>query len=385
VLWQQEIKKKTLKKFIIMVNNTVVQYLKERTQGASWDENVMHFNLKMLCFAGLFPYEKICNTPSKLKLYHAYQITLYILYSPILFSQFVKLYLTSENLHVTIETITHIVMGFAAYIVLAFINWNEIYKVIWKIDMTMPTKRTTQIDTKTKEILSETQQKCKSTALFVTILGTILLLCDLYDIFILHFVENIVGVEHKYQRNPNAANIYESLLLEKYPFSCWTPFDVKSVTMHLAIYIYTAIPVLMMALKGGSVASVLIGTLIYTSLQFKFVNKSLEDVSNMEDSDSSPTEQNTFSTLDEQHTCEEFNYRSSQVSAADGESFQTPSQEQIPESCNIQKYRDTGITTAHCVVDQEYKEGSDRLPSDNKSSPEDCVKTIIKNHQEALW
>jgi hypothetical protein len=80
-------------------------------------------------------------------------------------------------------------------------------------------------------------------------------------------VENIVGVEHKYKKNPNAANVYESLLIEKYPFSCWTPFDEKSVTAHLAIYIYTVIPVLMMALKGGSATSVVIGTLIYASLQ----------------------------------------------------------------------------------------------------------------------
>jgi len=47
----------------------------------------------------------------------------------------------------------------------------------------------------------------------VIILGTCLLLSDVYDIFILHFVENIVGVEHKYEKNPNAANIYESVLL----------------------------------------------------------------------------------------------------------------------------------------------------------------------------
>jgi hypothetical protein len=105
----------------------------------------------------------------------------------------------------------------------------------------------------------------------------------------------------------------------------------------------------------------------------------------MEDSDSSQTEQNTFSTLDEQHMFEQFNYRDSQVYATESESFQTPSQTQIPECCNMQKYRETNITTAHCVKDQEHMEGSDRLLSDNKSSPEDCVKTIIKNHQEAIW
>jgi len=201
----------------------------------------------------------------------------------------------------------------------------------------------------------------------------------------LHFVENIVGVEHKYKKNPNAANIYESLLLQKYPFSCWTPFDEKSVMAHLAVYIYTAIPVLIIALKTGSSTSVLIGTLIYISLQFKFVSKSLEDLSNMEDFDSSQIEQKTFSTVQEQHTCEEFNYRDCQVYATDRESFQTPSQAQIPECCNMHKYRDTSITTAHCAMDQEHKEGSDRLLPGNNSSPEDCIKTIIKNHHEAIW
>jgi len=368
-----------------MVNNTAVRYFKEHKQDASCDENVLHFSLKMLCFAGIFPYEKICNTPSKLKLYRAYQITLYVLYCPILFSQFVKLCLTYGDLQVVIETITHIMMGVAEYIIVPSINWNEVYKMICKLDMSMTTERVTQRGSKTTEILRESQQKYKFTSLFVIMLGTCLLLSDLYDIFILHFVENIVGVEHKYKKNPNAANIYESLLLEKYPFSCWTPFDEKSVTAHLAIYIYTAIPVLMIALKTGSSTSAVIGTLIYTSLQFKFVSKSLEDLSSMEHFDSSQIEQNTFSTVQEQHTCEEFNYRDYQFYATDRESIQTPSEAQIPECCNMHKYRDTSITTAHCVKDQEHKEGSNRLLSDNMSSPEDCIKTIIKNHQKAIW
>jgi len=254
-----------------------------------------------------------------------------------------------EDLQLTIETITNIAMGVSTYIIMAI--WNEIYKMICKIDMSMPNKYTTQIDRKTTEILRETQQKCKYTSLFVIILGEVLLVCDLYDIFILHFVENLVGVQNKYQRNLNTRNMYESLLLEKYPFSCRTPFDEKSVTGHLAIYIHTAIPVLMMALKAGSVASVLVGTLTYTSLQFKFVRKSLEDLSYMEDSYSTQIEQNTFTTPDGQHTREEFNYRNFQVSAADSESFQTPSQAQIPECCNVHQYRDISITTVNCVMD----------------------------------
>jgi len=153
---------------------------------------------------------------------------------------------------------------------------------------------------------------------------------------------------------------------------------------HLAVYIYTAIPIFMLALITGSVASALTGTMRYISVKFKFVSKSLEDLSNMEDSDNH-TGQNTFSWLVEQHSHVEFSDRNLQVSVTNSESFQTPSQEQIPECYNIQQYRDTSITTGHCVKDQEHKKDSDRLHSGNKSSPEDCVKTIIKNHQEAIW
>jgi hypothetical protein len=297
----------------------------------------------------------------------------------------VKLYLISEDLQLAIETITHIVIGCGTYIIVPSMNWNEIYKTICKIDMSMTCKRITQIDKEMTEILRESHQKYKYLSLFVIVLGTFLLFADLYDIFILHFVENIVGVEHKYKKNPNAANIYESLLLEKYPFSCWTTFDEKSVIGHLAIYIYTAIPVLIIALKAGSVTSVGVGTLIYISLQFKFVSKSLENLSSMEDSDRNQTEQNAFSTLDKQHTCEEFNVRNCQVHATDCESFQKPNQAKNPEICNIHKCRHTSITSALCVKDQEHKKSSDRLPSGNKSSPEDCVKTIIQNYQEAIW
>ena len=222
-----------------MVNNTVVRYLKKQKQDVSCDENILDFDLKVLCFAGFFPYEKICNTPSKLKLYHAYQIILQVLYCPILISQFVKLYLISEDLQLAIETLTHIVMGFTVHFIVPFMNWKEVCKLISKIDVLMQNKLLTPNDRKMREILRETRQKCKLTSLFVTILGIVLIFCDLYDIFILHFVENVVGVEHKYKKNPNAANMYESLLLEKYPFSCWTPFNEKSIMAHLVIYIYT--------------------------------------------------------------------------------------------------------------------------------------------------
>jgi hypothetical protein len=42
-----------------MVNSTVVQYLKEKKQDVSCDDNLLYFSLKALCFAGLFPYEKV--------------------------------------------------------------------------------------------------------------------------------------------------------------------------------------------------------------------------------------------------------------------------------------------------------------------------------------
>jgi len=227
-----------------MVNNSVVRYFKKKKRDASCDENVLHFSLKMLCIAGVFSYENICNTPSKLKLYRAYQITLYVLYCPILFSQLVTLYLTYGELQVVIETITHIVMGVGPCILVPSITWNEVYKMICKLNMSMTTKRITQTENKTTELLRESRQKYKFISLFVTILGVVLIFCDLWEIFILHFVENIVGVEHKYKKNLNAANMFESLLLEKYPFSCWAPFVERSVMVHLAIYIYTTISVL---------------------------------------------------------------------------------------------------------------------------------------------
>jgi hypothetical protein len=112
---------------------------------------------------------------------------------------------------------------------------------------------------------------------------------------------------------------------------------------------------------------------------------SLELLSNMENSDSQ-TEQNIFRIQFSRQTpyVEESNYRKLQVSAKDGESFHTPSQAQISECCNKHKYRHTGNATARPAKDQEHKTESDRLPSDNKSSPEDCCISIIKNHQEAI-
>jgi hypothetical protein len=76
------------------------------------------------------------------------------------------------------------------------------------------------------------------------------------------------------------------LLLEKYSFSCWTPFDEQSVTAHIAVYVYTEIPVLMLAIRQGYILSVLLSTIIHITLQFKLVNNSLEYLSKMENSES---------------------------------------------------------------------------------------------------
>jgi hypothetical protein len=73
----------------------------------------------------------------------------------------VKLYLTYGELQVVIETITHIVMGVAPYIIVASMNWNEIYKMTCKVGMSMTTIKITQSDSKTTEILSESRQKYK--------------------------------------------------------------------------------------------------------------------------------------------------------------------------------------------------------------------------------
>jgi hypothetical protein len=167
----------------------------------------LQFGLKVLCFAGLFPYEKICNTPRTLKRYHAYQFTLYVLYCPILFSQIVKFCTTSEDLQKAIDTFTHIVLIFGPYFIPPFINRNELYTLIYKIDMSMQNKLSTQYERNTIEVLRETQQNFRFMSLYLTILGTGGKFCILYDIFISNFVEIVVGVKHKYKRDPNSANV----------------------------------------------------------------------------------------------------------------------------------------------------------------------------------
>jgi hypothetical protein len=50
-------------------------------------------------------------------------------------------------------------MVVAPYNFVAFMNWNEIYKMTCKVDMTMTTIRITQSDSKTTETLRESWTK----------------------------------------------------------------------------------------------------------------------------------------------------------------------------------------------------------------------------------
>jgi hypothetical protein len=140
------------------------------------------------------------------------------------------------------------------------------------------------------------------------------------------------------------------LLSEKYSFSCWTPFHEQSVTAYIAVSVYTTIPLLMLAIRAGSVASLLFSLLIYTTLQFKFANKSLENLSKMGNS-KSLIENITFRSTDKPHAREECKHRNIQYSAADGKSLHTPRQAQIPEYSNKPKHTNTSITSAHSVKD----------------------------------
>jgi len=55
----------------------------------------------------------------------------------------VKLYFTYGELQLVIETMTHIVMCVAPYVIVPSMNWNEIYKIKCNVDMSMTTIRIT--------------------------------------------------------------------------------------------------------------------------------------------------------------------------------------------------------------------------------------------------
>jgi hypothetical protein len=64
----------------------------------------------------------------------------------------VNFYLISEDLTVAVENFTHLVAGVGCYTVPAFLNWNEVRKLICKLDMSMQNKSSTQSDGKQTEV-----------------------------------------------------------------------------------------------------------------------------------------------------------------------------------------------------------------------------------------
>jgi hypothetical protein len=67
----------------------------------------------------------------------------------------------SEDMQLVAETINHIAIGLGPYVTLLFINWNELYKSICKIDMSIQNKSTMQIDRKKTEIMRDARKKYK--------------------------------------------------------------------------------------------------------------------------------------------------------------------------------------------------------------------------------
>jgi hypothetical protein len=339
----------------------------EPKENNSCENNLIILNLKVLCFAGMLPYEEICNTPRRLNLYRAYQIMMYIMYIPLLLSQVVKLYKGSEDLLQTIEIFAHIMMGTITYITPLFINWSEAYDVICKMQMSIKVKCTTETDSKNKEILREMQHKNEALTPLLIIVLEVGILIATGDDYVAYFLEYLVGVEHKHRMKPNASNIYESLLLEKYPFHSWFPFGKSSTTVHLALYMYAVLLALGMGIKLGICLSSVIGIMMYVSVQFKFVNMSLENINNME------------------YSTSEIQNRISEVPRVDDVLNKLPRKEKFTDSHNIKLYSKGSTRPVDFAKNKDNCRPPDRLHSGNKSTPEDCLVDIIKDHQEAIW
>jgi hypothetical protein len=357
-----------------MPKNTAGADNVEQKEDASWTQNLMHQYFKTLCAAGLLPYEEICNTPRKVKLYRVYQICIYVLYIPLLFSQILKLYHKSGNLFVIIEAVTHMMMGSAAYLSPLFVNWNETYKLMRKFQMAIVSNPTTRNNSKKMEVLKETKHRTEFLKSAAFILGQATVICDLCDVFILYFVEYLVGIEHKYKRIPNISTIYVTLLLQKYPFSSWVPFDETSITAHIMTYIYAAFPVLELAFRVGIMTSVLMTLCMYSALQFKFVSMSLEALNNMEES-VCEIQNKAFNNQREQGTAHELSYGISEVNTKFDESGQITEKE---NALGNNKIRSERITDPVDFAKDKY------FRPDNKLSPEDCLTDIIRDHQEAI-
>jgi hypothetical protein len=360
-----------------MTKNNAEADNKEQKEDTSWTQNLMHEHFKALCFSGLFPYEAICNTPRKVKLFRLYQVGIYTLYIPLLFSQILKLYHKSGNLFVAIEIVTHLVMGAAAYLSPVFVNWNKAYKHMCRLQVAITSNTTTLNDSKKMEILKETKRRAEYLTSAAFVLGQATVVCDLCDVFILYFIEHLVGLEHKYKKIPNVSTIYLTLLLQKYPFSSWVPFDEASITAHLMTYLYAIFPLLQLAFRVGVMTSTLMGICMYSSLQFKFVSMSLENLDNMEDS-VCEIQNKASNNGHEQGTCEALHYGISQVNTVIDESGEMAEKEKDPQLRN-KKMRSR--RTAHPV---DFAKDEQYFRPNNKLSPVDCLVDIIRDHQEAI-
>jgi hypothetical protein len=350
----------------------------EQKEDASWTHNLMHLHFKSLCAAGLLPYEEICNTPRKIKLYRIYQVGIYVLYIPLLLSQILKLYHMSGNLFVVIETVTHISMGAAAYLSPLFVNWNDAYKLMLKLQTAIASKLATQNNGKKMEVLRETKRRAEYLASVALILGQATVVCDLCEVFILYFVEYLVGIEHKHKMIPNISTIYITLLLQKYPFSSWVPYDETSIPAHLVTYLYATFPVLELAFRVGIMTSLLMGICMYSALQFKFVSMSLENLNNMEES-VCEIQNKALNNQHEQDTAEELNYRISQVKTEFDESDPITGRENAPQLRNQKVHSEGSTDRVDFVKDKQH------CRADNKLTPEDSLADIIRDHQEAIW
>ncbi|XP_033607049.1 uncharacterized protein LOC117282251 [Cryptotermes secundus] len=349
----------------------------EQIEDSSWAQNLMHQQFKVLCAAGLLPYEEICNTPRMVKLYRVYQVGIYVLYTPLLFSQILTLYHKSGNLFIAIESVTHMVMGAAAYLSPLLVNWNEAYVLMRKFQMTIVSKPTTRHNSKKMKVLKETKHKSEFLQLAAFILGQVTVICDLCEVFILYLVEYLVGIEHQYKRIPNISTIHVTLLLQKYPFSSWVPFGETSITAHIMTYLYAIFPVLELAFRVGVITSVLMSICMYSALQFQFVSMSLDGLNNVDES-ACEIQNKAFDSQQEQGTAQDLNYRISQVNTKFDESGQITEKEHASQLHDNKKHSKRITDPVNFAKDKE------NFRPDNKLSPEDCLVDIIRDHQEAI-
>jgi hypothetical protein len=347
----------------------------EQKEDVSWTQNLMHQHFKALCFSGLFPYEEICNTPRKVKLYRVYQVGIYVLYIPVLFSQILKLYHKSGHLFVAIETVTHMIMGAAAYLCPIFVNWNKVYKLMRSLQVAITSNILN--DSKKMEIVKETKRRAEYLTTAAFILGQATVLCDLCDVFILYFIEYLVGFEHKYKRIPNVCTIYLTLLLQKYPFSSWVPYDETSITAHLLTYLYAIFPLLQLGFRVGVMTTTLTGICMYSAVQFKCVSMSLENLNDMEDS-IFEIQNKAYNSEHGQGTCEALHYGISQINTIIDESDEMAEKEKDSRLRNKKMRRGRSADPVYFAKDKQY------FGTENKLSPIDCLVYIIQDHQEAI-